>query len=222
MPLTATIEDIKAYLEKVEKGQITAQSLPPCPRCGIEAHHFRFHAYRERRFLIIVEMIVQSAYAPLVRFRCPGCRKTVASYPDFAIPHKHYTRQSITGFAERYVASDATTYQQAVMVTEQNSVPGYPDEEKSLAPSTVYRWITSLSRLVNTARKALNLISQDNPASSACRDLAQLTIPRSKYRSLARKERLLSCFRLLVTEAFFKATFNLSIFTKLATWCAFG
>jgi hypothetical protein len=118
------------------------------------------------------------------------------------------------------VAAD-TTYQDAVMVKDERSVPGYPDDAKSLAPSTVHRWITSLSGLVNATQKALDLILQENPASSVCRDLAQLTIPQSKYRSQTRKKSLLSCFWLLVTEALFKTTFHLSIFTKLATSCAF-
>lgn len=222
MPPTATMEEIKAYLNKVEKGQIRAQNLPPCKRCNLKALHFKIHAYRERRFLVIVDMIVESVHGPLVRFRCPGCGKTFAFYPDFAIPHKHYTRQSITGFAQSYVASEDTSYRQSVMVNQEKSVPEYPGGEKSLAPSTVHRWVTSLSGMINTARCALNLICQENPATYLCRDLAQLTIPASKYRSFDRKERLASCFRLLVTEAFFKATFNLSIFTKLATLCAFS
>jgi hypothetical protein len=107
------------------------------------------------------------------------------------------------------------------MVTEQRSVPGYSSSEKSLAPSTLHRWVTSLSGLVHTTQKALNLICQDDPATRACRDLAQLTIVRCKYRGQARKKRLLSCLRLLAVEAFFKATFNLSIFTKLAINCGF-
>jgi hypothetical protein len=115
MPPTATIEDIKAYLEQVEKNQITPQNLPDCKRCGLAALNFKIHAYRERRFLIIVDMTVQPEHAPLVRFRCPACNKTVCCYPDFALPHKHYTRQSIMGFAENYFASEKTTYQQALM-----------------------------------------------------------------------------------------------------------
>jgi hypothetical protein len=65
------------------------------------------------------------------------------------------------GFAEAYVTSDAT-YQQALIC--ENSVPGYPDGEKILAPSTIHRWITSLSRLRNTLRKAMSMILQNNPA----------------------------------------------------------
>jgi hypothetical protein len=220
MPLTATMEDIKAYIEKVEKNEITPEALPACPRCAIEAQYFKLHGYRERRFLIIEDMQVQSQYAPLLRFRCPGCNKTVSFYPDFALPHKHYTRQSIMEFAQRYVASDTATYQEAVWIEEEKSEPGYASGE-SLSPSTIHRWITSLSSLAHAARKALNLICQEAPATTACRVLAQLSIAKCKFRSQARKQCLHGCLRLLTVEAFFKATFHLSIFTKLAISCRF-
>lgn len=219
MTLTATIEAIKAYLIRTEKGEVKPDNLPPCRRCHLEARHFKIHAYRERRFLIIVSMVVQAVYCPLVRFACPGCRKTVTSYPDFAIPHKHYTQQAIMHFAKAYVASDAT-YQQALIC--ENSVPGYPDGEKTLAPSTIHRWITSLSRLRNTTRKAMSMVLQNNPRTAICRDLAQWIVPLRKYRTEVRRECLHNCFQLMATEALFKALFGFSIFTKLAISCAFA
>jgi len=73
MPPTATMQDIKAYLKRCEKGEITAQNPPLCPRCNVEGRYFKNHAYRERRFLIIVDIIVQAVSGFLVRFRCPGC-----------------------------------------------------------------------------------------------------------------------------------------------------
>ena len=63
MPLTATHEEIKAYQEKVEKGKITCDGLDPCPRCNLEPEHFKIHAFRERRFLIIVKMLVEAVYS---------------------------------------------------------------------------------------------------------------------------------------------------------------
>jgi hypothetical protein len=221
MPPTATREDITAYLALVEKNQIKPHRLPDCTQCGLAACYFKIHAYRERRFLIIVDMTVQPEYAPLVRFRCPACKKTVSYYPDFALPHKHYTRQSIMGFTENYFASDTTTYQQAIMDRQQLGVPGYPGGEKSLAPSTVHRWVTALSGVLHTTQTALNLIGQENPATRAYRDLAQLTIAIGKFKRPSRKKQLLDCLRLIAVEAFFKATFNLSIFTNLAIHCAF-
>ena len=132
MPPTATLDDIKTYQEKVEKDKVTPHNLPPCSRCSVDSSLFKVHAYRERQFLIIVEMLIKTAFCSLVRFRCPGCGKTFTFYPGFAIPHKHYTRQSLMGFAANYLESDDMTYQQAVMVD--NSAPGYPQTESTLAP----------------------------------------------------------------------------------------
>jgi hypothetical protein len=220
MPQTATLEDIKAHQERVEKDKITPDNLPPCSRCSVESEFFKIHAYRERRFLIIIEMLIKAAYCSLVRFRCPGCDKTFTNYPDFAIPHKHYTRPSITGFSANYVESDKMTYQQAVMVD--NSAPGYPQNDATLAPSTIHRWITSLGRLTNTCRTALTLLLQENPVSSICRDLARIIVPQRKYKTNERKKQLSGCRQLVVIEAFFQVTFKTSIFTKLAIRCAFS
>jgi len=215
MPPTATPEDIKAYQDKVEKEEIKPHGLPPCPVCKTESSFFKIHAYRERRFLIIVDMVVTSVFCALVRFKCCGCGKTVVFHPDFSLPRKHYTRQTIMGFAERYVASEETSYEKAVL-EEDGSVPEYPDAKKSLSPSTVHRWVTSLSELKETARTALDLIRQEDPGESACRVLAQLTVPGAKYKSSARLERLLGCLRLLVVGNFFTEVFRRSIFTGLA------
>ena len=220
MPLTATLEDVKAYQQKVEKDKITPHHLPPCPRCSVDSSFFKVHAYRERRFLIIIEMLIKAAYCSLVRFRCPGCGKTFTFYPDFAIPHKHYTRKSLMGFSANYLESDDMTYQQAVMVD--NSAPGYPQTDSTLAPSTLHRWITTLGCLSKICRTALLLLLEENPISSICRDLARIMIPQRKFKTNNRKKQLIGCRQLLMIEAIFKATFNTSIFTKLATRCAFS
>ncbi len=165
MPPTATLEDIKAHQLKVEKDKITPDRLPPCPRCSVESDSFKIHAYRERRFLIIIERLIKAAFCTLVRFKCPGCGKTFTDYPDFAIPRKHYTRQSFMGFSANYLEPEDTTYQQAVMVD--NSAPGYPQNDATLAPSTVHRWITTLSRLTQTCRSALILVLQETTQDSA-------------------------------------------------------
>ena len=219
MPPTATLQDIKAYQEKVEKNKITPHNLPPCPRCSLDSSFFKIHAYRERRFLIIVEMLIKAAFCSLIRFRCPGCGKSFTFYPDFAIPHKHYTRHSVMGFSANYLQSDDMTYQQAVMVD--NSAPGYPQTDSTLAPSTIHRWITTLGRLTNTCRAALLLLLEENPLSSICRNLARIIIPQRKFKTHHRKKYLIGCRQLLMIEAIFKATFTTSIFTKLATRYAF-
>jgi len=218
MPPTATLADIKAHQQRVEKNKITPDNLPPCPRCNVESAFFKIHAYRERRFLIIIEMFINAVYCSLVRFGCPGCGKTFTHYPDFAIPHKRFTRQTITAFSANYIESKNMTYQQAVMVD--NDVPGYPQTDSAdaptLAPSSIHRWITSLSRFTQTCRTSLILLLQENPVSSICRDLARLIIPQRKYKTHQRKKQLIGCRQLMIVEAFFQATFKTSIFTKLA------
>jgi hypothetical protein len=220
MPPTATPEDIKAHQEKVEKNEITPHSLPPCPRCTVEPDFFKIHAYRERRFLIIIEMIIKAAFCTLVRFVCPGCGKTFTHYPDFAIPHKHYTRQAMIGFSANYLEADDMAYRKAVMVD--NEAPGYPNGDCTLAPSTIHRWITTLGGYTQTCREALCLVLQENPVSGICRDLARLSVPRRKYRTEHRRKRLIRCRHLLWIEVIFQSVFKTSIFTKLATRCTFG
>ena len=220
MPPTATLENIKAHQRRVEKDKITPDNLPPCPRCFVESVFFKIHAYRERRFLIIIEMLIKAAYCTLVRFRCPGCGKTFTHYPDFAIPHKHYTRPSITEFCARYLELDDMTYQKSVMVD--GSVPGYPQADATLAPSTLHRWITTVGQLPRTCRTALGFVLQENPALSICRDLARLNVPRRKYKTQQREKQLIGCRQLVIVERAFHSIFKKSIFTNLATRCAFG
>jgi hypothetical protein len=145
MPPTATYDDIKAYQDDVEKDKITPHHLPPCPRCQVESRFFKIHAFRERRFLIIVELLVKAVFCTLVRFRCPDCGKTITWYPDFAIPHKHYTRQTIEGLSLAYVQNDQMSYQDALM--PDGAVPER-DGGRPLSPSSLYRWISTLAELV--------------------------------------------------------------------------
>jgi hypothetical protein len=164
-------------------------------------------------------MIIQSVWCALIRFKCPGCGKTVTFYPDFALPHKHYTRQTIMGMASTYLESDVT-YKQALMT--EREVPGYADSDAILAASSIHRWITSLARCPHTCRSALALLMQESPTAPICRDLAQWHPPARKFRSQRRRQQLIKARRLAMIEAFFQDTFNISIFTKLAIACGFG
>ena len=219
MLLSATPEAIKAYQEKLEKNKIKPDNLPPCSRCLVKSTFFKEHAYRDRKFLVIVDLLVKTVLSALLRFKCPGCGKTVTYYPDFALPHKHYTRQTFTYFSRTYVQDPDKTYQKAIMVN--NSAPGYPDDQQTLAPSTIHRFITTFSSLKTCSQKALDLILQENPASAICRNIANLKVPRQKFKSKSRENTLVQCSRFFEIETLFQHTFNTSIFTKLAIRCAF-
>ena len=219
MLLSATPEAIKAYQEELEKNKIKPDKLPPCPRCLVKSTFFKEHAYRDRKFLVIVDFLVKTILSALLRFKCPGCGKTFTYYPDFALPHKHYTRQTFTYFSRTYVQDPDKTYQKAIMVN--NSAPGYPDDQQTLAPSTIHRFITTLSSLKTCSQKALELILQENPASDICRKLAAVTVPGKKYKAVARKNILVQCLKFFLVEGVFRQAFKTSIFTKLAIRCTF-
>ena len=185
MPLTATHEEIKAYQEKVEKGKITSDGLDPCPRCNLESEHFKIHAYRERRFLIIVKMLVEAVYSTLVRFKCARCGKTFALYPDFAVPHKHYTRQTVLSFSSAYIEDDQKTYKDAIMTVD--GTPTCLETGRQLAPSTVHRWISTLAAIFTAYPK------EEPLEKKTCSRLSKTQIPKKKYRTMTRKAVLLKC-----------------------------
>jgi hypothetical protein len=191
MPPTATLEDIKAHQQRVEKNKITPDNLPPCPRCSVESAFFKIHAYRERRFLIIIEMFIKATYCSLVRFGCPGCGKTFTHYPDFAIPHKHYTRQTIEGLSRVYVENDQKTYQDAVMTDE--AVPERPVSGQALAPSSVHRWIDTLAELIRANQDAMKKWLSERDGAQFFEDPAPIQLPEKKYKTPKRRHSLLRC-----------------------------
>ena len=189
MPLTATLEDIKAYQQKVEKDKISPHHLPPCSRCSVDSSYFKIHAYRQRRFLIIIEMLIKAAYCSLIRFICPGCGKTFTFYPDFTIPHKHYTRQTIESFSRAYVENDQKTYEDAVMTDD--GVPERAVSGRTLAPSSIHRWICTLAGLILSNQDALKKSFQEKGAAQLCRHFGPITIPEKKYKTFNRRQCLL-------------------------------
>jgi hypothetical protein len=211
MPPTATLEDIKAHQQRVEKNKITPDNLPPCPRCSVESAFFKIHAYRERRFLIIIEMLIKAAYCSLVRFGCPGCGKTFTHYPDFAIPHKHYTRQTIEGFSRAYVQDDQKSYEDAVMIDE--AVPERTVSGRTLASSSIHRWIATLAQLIIANQDVLTKSLQKKPVVQFCGHAGPIQIAEKKYKTSHRRNYLLRC------RWFFKiqAVFKKSVFTEFAT-----
>ena len=202
MPLTATYEDIKAYQDKVEKNKITPHGLPPCPCCHLESLFFKHHAYRERRFLIIVELLVKAVFCALVRFKCPNCGKTITWYPDFAIPHKHYTRQTIEGFSRSYVEDDEKTYEDAVMTDD--GVPQCATSGRPLAPSSIHRWISTLAKLIMAYQVALEKSHQEKPTAYLCKHPIPVQIPEKKYKTRKRRDWLLWCRWFFKSRIFLK------------------
>lgn len=220
---STTAVQIESYSEKVRKGQNPC-GLPPCPRCQVTSDYFSQHEKRKRRFFISVEQIVKVIMGLLCRWKCPGCDKTFTDYPEFALPYKRYTLPTILAFSHRYVTDEPMTYRQLV----QEVALGYESrengdiDERQLAHSTIFRWITTLGDFSEIIRCGQDLINQADPASTICRDLAGLTISAKKYMSSARKKVLHCCRQILHLEAVYRLCFTTSIFPKLATACGFS
>ena len=206
MPLSATMDDIKAYQVKVDKNEITPSNLPECPRCHSGSQTFKFHAYRDRRFLIIARLVVETVFCVLIRFRCPKCRKTFTSYPNFAMPYKHYTRQTIEYFSSAYVEDDQKTYESAVMTD--NGAPEYLDNTKTLAPSTIHHWVSTLANFVIVYQALATSLHEKLFLLLSLGAFAPMTIPKRKYKTDRRRACLLLCRRFLMTGPFFKRQFH--------------
>jgi hypothetical protein len=141
-----------------------------------------------------------------VRFRCTGCGKTITSYPDFAIPHKHYTRQTIEGLSRAYVENDQMTYQDAVVIDD--VVAERPVSGQALAPSSVHRWISTLAALIIAHQQALKKSLQQNPAAQLRSHLEPIQIPEKKYKTSNRRHCLLRCRWFFKIQAVLKISFH--------------
>lgn len=218
----AAFDEIHSYRSQVEQGEISC-NLPPCCRCTTEPIYFRRHEARHRSFLVLCGQFIRTVLSLITRWKCPGCGKTFTLYPPFAFPHKRYTQHTIMALTQRYVDEDHLSYRAGVL--QQGMPVGYHHDdddqidERMLAHSTLYRWVTTLGGLTNILRSAQDLILQENPASTICRDLAVLTIAPKKYIKAARQFVLTCCRQIIYTDAVYRTTFHTSIFPYLATLC---
>jgi hypothetical protein len=156
----------------------------------------------------------------ITRWKCPFCGKTFTLYPEFALPYKRYVLPSIMDRCSEYLEDDSQTYRRAVTSNNAEFYHQESSEDGSwpvLAHSTLHRWITSLSGLLQTMRSALEQIKQKAPHTGIFRKLAALRIPGQKIRSSHREKQLLRCCWLLWVQDEFIRIFSTSIFPKFAT-----
>lgn len=216
--------EIENYRNQVLQGKISCE-LPPCPVCGTLPDGFRRHEARRRLFYVIGGPWVEIVSCRITRWKCSYCGKIRTQQPPFALPYKRYTRQTLIGFSQACLEEEAGSYRKAVL---EDGLPiGYASQpgkeeidERQLAPSTLYRWVTTLGGFKEVLRSALDLILQKDPASSICRGLASLKVAPSKYVKAAREAVLRRCRQLLHLEGSYRHMFQASIFPYLATRCA--
>lgn len=213
-------EVIENYSKKARTGPISP-TLRKCPVCETSSEEFKRHDARKRQFYIPVKQIIQIVYCYLVRWRCPGCKKRILQYPDFALPYKRYTLQTTLEYSAEYVENDAASYE-SVLRQHPVGYQEYPGDERQLDRSTVRRWVGTFGQLKNLSQTAHQLILQADPASLISRHLGTLTVPARKYATNARKNLLIQCRKLLHLEEAYKKCFSTSLFPNLATAVSFS
>jgi len=228
------VEQIPVVLKIRAHEQQMLEDKPPCgleqcPKCRAvqeDPRAFCRHEIRKRTFLVPLGNLVYAIRSCLSRWLCPLCSATFTVYPPFALPFKRYVLPEICARSRRYIEHDDLSYRRAVLenrrpVFRAADEPSQIDE-RALAPSTLHRWIATLSRLPQTLRTALDLIKQAAPDNGLFRQLAAVGIHPRKYRGEARRGALLRCGQLLMAAGPYKRIFGRPVFPNLATASAWG
>ena len=209
---------IEQYGAKVMDREVSC-SVSQCPRCS--AKKYWRNGVRNRKFLVIFKNLIYTAMSALSLWKCAHCGKSVTLYPGFALPYKRYTRMNIMEISQRFVREDRLSYLSGVKMDRMEI--GYVEEDSRLLfPSTLHRWVSTLGGFNKTIRSVLDLITQKNPTSSICRDLAGLRVASRKWRKAGRETVLLNCYRLCLVEDDFQACYKASIFPDLAMGCSWS
>jgi len=209
------IEVITKYGAAARAGEILC-SLGACPHCHARPKTFWRHGVRKRLFLVFAAVVVQ-VWSYLLRWKCPSCRRTFTQYPPFALPFKRYALPFIMERAGAYVMDEARTYAEGV---EAEGMPiCHEDAEagRSLWPSTLWRWVSTLGGFSETVRRALELIHKKDPSTDIVRRLSGRPIRGEKYRSAARGAVLQRCRALVLAAPLYARLFGVGLFPDLAT-----
>ena len=220
------LQEILNYTRSVIIGTFIC-TLDICPYCKIKPDGFTLHDTRKRLFSCKHEGLIKTVKSFITRWQCPLCGKKTTVYPEFAVPYKRYVTEIILEKCNKYLEDDLpekekpVTYVKAV---QNNNMPIFyhneetePPNYRSLAPSTVHRWLSTLSSFSETVRRALQLIKQKSSTSTIFRKI--LPVASRKYRSIKRKNALQNVRKLLHVNHEYRNLFTSSIFPNLATVC---
>lgn len=158
--------EIESYHHQVLQGKISCE-LPPCPFCGAP-DCFRRHEARRRTFYVVGDQWVEIVLCRITRWKCSHCGKIRTQHPPFALPYKRYTRQTLMGFSQAYLEDEASSYRKAVLEDGLPigfaSKPGEEEiDERQLAHSTLYRWVTTLGGFKEVLRSGLGPDHTERP-----------------------------------------------------------
>ena len=182
---------------------------PDCPKCKNAVDQFKLHEIKSRIFLILGGNEVEKRSSLISRWKCYICRKTFNYYPEFVCPYKRYVIPSIMDRCRLYLEDDKQSYRRAVTHNHAEFLhDSHKGEQPALAHSTLHRWVTTFSGLIETTRNALESIKQKAPHTGIFRKIAALRMPGKKFRSPQREKQLHRCCILLWVQDEFVRLFS--------------
>lgn len=211
-------EEVKTHTRRVEAGERVRYGHA-CPQCGAsEEKCFGLHDCRRRKFRLVIGQCIEVALSWLLRWRCLRCGKRFTDYPRFALPRKRFVKQLLLKKASEYLGTD---HSYGKTVEDEGMAIVYDDRNAegrklplSLAPSTVWRWLSWLGGMPGTLRTAWGLIREKEPNSTLHRQPWALSP--GKYRSEKRREALEQAMQLLAADRVCEGLFGEGIFPRYA------
>jgi hypothetical protein len=100
------------------------------------------------------------------------------------------------------VENDQKTYQDAVTIDD--AVPERAVSGRTLAPSSIHRWIGTLAALIRANQDDLKKRLQGKCAAQLCRHFGPIQIAEKKYKTSSRRQCLLRCRWFFKIQAVFK------------------
>lgn len=197
-----------------ENSIITKQTPRFCPKCKSSHSDFTLHERRHRLFYVIIDSLVHTIESFLGRWKCPLCKATFTSYPEYALPYKRYVRDFCVSLGKAYLENDTATYR-SVSSSIGYTTQTQKTDNRMLAGTTVWRWLSFFGSLKNTLCNAFEIIRQSAPNSTVFRKMSP--IHPKKYQSKKRKIVLERAFQLFTAEAEFQGILGHSFFPDLAT-----
>lgn len=134
------------------------------------------------------------------------------------MPRKRYVKQPVLEKGSEYLGTDqsyleTTKHEGMSIVYDDRTVTG-KRVPLSLAPSTVWRWLSWLGRMPRTLQAAGGLIRQKDPNSTLHRE--PWAMSPTKYRSEKRRDVLQQAMQLLAIDRVCKKLFGEGIFPRYA------
>jgi transposase len=136
-----------------------------CPKCKGKPKTYKRHDSYPRIVKFVIDSFVQTVTTLLIRWKCPLCKKTFVSYPNFLLPYRQYVAANILGLSSAYLDQDYETYRSTT--THNGSAIGYADDENKIderqfAHSTIWRWLSSLGTAARMLKPENKIIIAPN------------------------------------------------------------